>query len=120
MYRSLLALGGCVGSMVRAPKQIPATGVVECTDSRDIPIAATVVAGVLGAGVAYGLTDMEAVIENGGVFWFPLLGSSSATHLFAATEGFSHVTECRDAKRRGAELARRDAAKARARLEAAR
>lgn len=113
-----LALCGCVGDMVRAPKQIPSDGVVACTDTVGTPFAATVVAVASAGALAYGLTHMQGAIDHGGVIWLPLLGILGVESLFSAGLGYAHASECRDAKERGAQLARRHDARAHDRAEA--
>jgi hypothetical protein len=113
----------CVGSMTRAPKQIPADGVVDCTDTMEAPIAAAAVAVASAASLAYAMSNMEDSINNGGILWMPVLGMTSAYGMIGAAEGHSRATECGAAKRHGAEraeLARRREADANARVEAGR
>ena len=104
--------------MVRAPNQIPADGVVACTDTNEAPIAATVVAVASAGAVVYALTHMEGTYNSGGVLWLPVLAILSLESMYAAAEGHARVSECRDAKERGAELARRNDARVQARAEA--
>lgn len=126
-FAALIALSSCTTLMVRAPKQIPADGTVECTDSMDLPIAAAV-ASVVATSVTVGvLVDADrkvAAMESVDLLlplWLPLVGSSSVTFLIAAVEGRSYALECRAAKRRGAEqaaLVQRKEAQAKSRAEA--
>lgn len=104
--------------MVRAPEQIPPSGVVECTDTVEVPIAAMVGAVASAATLAYGMTHMDWAVDHGGVIWLPVLGGFSLDLVFAGDIGFARARECRDAKQRGAELARRNDARAKARAEA--
>lgn len=98
-----VALCSCVGSMVRAPKQIPPDGVVECTDSMETPIEAAAV-GVVSTGVAlYAGTHPQDASDSGGIFWGPVLAVAGVTLLLSAAVGASHARECRAAKQRGAE-----------------
>lgn len=113
-----MALCGCVGSMVRAPKQIPADGNVECTDTMGTPIAAAVVAVVSAGALAYAISDPEWTLDHGGVLLGPTLSSLSISTLLGAGLGHSYALECRAAKRRGAELAAVARRKAQARAEA--
>src|SRR5574338_1022050 len=117
-FAASLALCSCVGSMVRAPKPLPASGVVECTDTMEMPVAATLGAVASAAAFAYGMTHLDGALENGGIIWLPLLGGASVEMLVAGGLGYSYASECRDAKRRGAELARRNEVRAKARAEA--
>jgi hypothetical protein len=114
----VIALSGCAGSVVRAPKQLPADGIVDCTDTMDVPIARGVGAAV-GAGlVALALTHIEFSAHHGGAFWVPVLGLASVQLLFGAMDSHASVLQCRDAKQRGAELAEQARRKADARAEA--
>ena len=117
-FAAPLALCACLGSMVRAPEQIPASGVVECTDTMEVPIAAAIVAVASAGTFIYSMAHLEGAIDHGGVLWVPLLGTLSVDTLFAAGLGHSYVDECRDAKRRGAELVLRKHAQAEARAQA--
>jgi hypothetical protein len=104
--------------MQRAPKQIPPDGRVECTDTLEVPIAATVGALVGGAVLAYGLTHMDASFEHGGSFGLPLAGMVTVELVFAAGLGYTYAAQCSSAKRRGAERAEVTRRKAAARAEA--
>jgi hypothetical protein len=115
-----VASSACVGSMQRAPKQIPADGVVECTDTLEAPIAAAAVAVLSGAATAFAMTHMEWTIEHGGIMWAPALGSLSTSALLGTGLGLSYAEECRVAKRRGAEQAAIVRRKSDARAEAGR
>ena len=115
-----VALCACMGSMVRAPAHIPSDGVVECTDSMEMPITAAA-AGVvsLGAAALYvAAADPQDALDSGAVLWVPLLGVFGFQALIGAAEGASHVHECRAAKQRGAEVAEAARRKAAARAEA--
>lgn len=114
----VIALSGCAGSVVRAPRQIPGDGIVECTDTMEVPIARGVGAGVGVGLVALALTHMDFTSEHGGVLWVPLLGIASVQLLFGAMESHAAVRECRDAKQHGAEVAERARRKTEARAEA--
>ena len=115
-----LALCACMGSIVRAPTQIPSDGVVECTDSMETPIESLAV-GVASLG-AVGLFAAAAApqdaFDSGAVFWAPLLGTLGVAALIGAAEGAARVGECRDAKQRGAVVAEAARRKAAARAEA--
>lgn len=113
-----LALSGCVPSMVRAPKQLPADGNVQCTDTMEVPLAAAAAAVVSAGAFAYAMTHPESTLDHGATYWAPLLGGASVDMLFAAGLGYSYAGDCRVAKRRGAELARRNEARAKARADA--
>jgi hypothetical protein len=117
-FAASLATCACVGNMVRAPKQIPADGVVTCTDSMETPITATVVAVASAGAIAIALTHMAGTIDTGGVIWLPVLSSFGIQSLFAAGEGYARARECSDAKERGAQLAGRNDARAKARADA--
>lgn len=93
--------------MVRAPTTIPLDGRVDCTDSTEMPIAAIIGAVAATGAVAYAATNPELVIDTGGIYWGTALGSVALGLLEASGRGFTYADECRDAKRRGAELARR-------------
>lgn len=120
-FAAPLALCACLSSMQRAPKQIPADGVVECTDSLETPAALSIAALVGIGALAYAMTDMEMVIDTGGVMWAPVLALSVAALGHASVTGLDYASECRAAKQRGAEQAqtyRREQARASARAEA--
>ncbi|HEY5925870.1 MAG TPA: hypothetical protein VIV11_29485 [Kofleriaceae bacterium] len=105
----------------RAPKQVPADGVVECTDTMETPLTMAIGAVVSAGVLAYGVTHIEESINNGGVLWLPLLGTASVELLFGAGLGYSYVRQCQDAKRLGAEqlaVVRHKDAQAKARAEA--
>lgn len=115
-----VALSACVGSMQRAPKQIPYDGKVECTDSLATPIAATIV-GVVSYGAAiYAGTHGEGILRPGGMAWIPLLGIVGTTFIVNAPDGYMRAHQCQVAKRRGAEQAALVRRKAEARAEAGR
>lgn len=113
-----IALCACAGTMVRAPKQIPANGIVECTDTTEIPTAALLGAVVSAGALAYGLIDIEGAVENGGLIWLPAAAGLGVDLLFTSALGYSYADECRNAKRRGAEIVRRKQAQVDARAEA--
>lgn len=120
---ALLVLSACVANMTRAPKQLPADGIVDCTDSMEAPIAAWAVAAASAGALVYAMTHIEATIDNGGVIWAPVLGMLSFQGLYGAGLGHSYADECRAAKRHGAQVAeraRRNEAGATARAEAGR
>ena len=123
MFRLWLAacvvLGGCAGSIVRAPKQIPSDGVVECTDSYQTPLESLAL-GVASMSVALAApaADPQGTVDSGGIFWAPLLGLVGVYSLMGAAKGAAHVGECREAKQRGAEIAEAARRKAEARAEA--
>ncbi len=123
MCRSWLAacvmLGGCAGSIVRAPKQIPSDGVVECTDSYETPLEALAL-GVVSMSVAISApaADPQGTVDSGGIMWVPVLGILGVDALIASAEGAASVRDCRDAKQRGAEIAEAARRKAEARAEA--
>jgi hypothetical protein len=102
-----LVLCGCLRSMVRAPKQIPADGNVVCTDTMGTPIASALGSAVSGGAFAFSLTRLDYATDHGGIYWVPLLGSLSLELLFVAGTGHWYATECRAAKRQGAEIAER-------------
>jgi len=115
-----VVLGGCVASMVRAPSQIPADGVVECTDSMETPIEAAAV-GALAIGVTalyFSSTDPKEWVESGTLFWLPLVGNVGFVELLASVEGAAGVQQCRAAKQRGAVIAEERRRKTAAREEA--
>ena len=115
------SLVGCVPMMKRAPKPVPPDGVVECTDTTEIPLAMAIAA-VVGAGaLVYATTHLDEAVDSGGVLWVPVLATSTVELTFAAGLGYSYAHECRDAKRLGAErlaVVRRKAGQAKARAEA--
>jgi hypothetical protein len=87
----------------------------------EIPIAAAIGAVITAGAIVYTATHIENVVEHGGVIWAPALPIISIGMLEAAARGYGYVRQCRDAKRRGAELARRKSAEqasARARAQA--
>jgi hypothetical protein len=92
--------------MVRAPGQIPPSGAVECTDSTEVPTAALAIALVSAGVVAYGLSDLDRAINSGGAL-LPVLGLVGVQASFAAAEGYAVASDCRAAKRQGAEIVRR-------------
>ena len=107
--------------MTRAPKQIPTDGVVECSDSMNTAVAAGIGAAASAGVVAYALTHMEFTAEHGGILWAPLAGVLAFDLLVSAGVAGGYATECRDAKRRGAEqgaVFARQQAQAKARAEA--
>jgi len=115
---AVVALGACAGSIVRAPTQIPSDGVVDCTDSMETPIEATI-AGLVAAGaLAYAAADPQGTIDSGGILWAPIAATVTTTALISAAEGAASVRECRAAKQRGAEIAEAARRKAAARAEA--
>jgi hypothetical protein len=96
-----IALCGCLSGFVRVPKETPADGKIECTDSMERPIA-LVIGAVVAAGLtAYAAMDFERTFDHGGIIWFPLLPVASLNMLITADFAHSYVVECRDAKRRG-------------------
>lgn len=105
--------------MVRAPTQMPADGVVECTDSMEMPVAATVGAVITAVGAAYAMTHLESTVDNGGLLWAPLLGTTSVEMMISAGLGYAYAGDCRATKLRGAELAAHRHARVSARAEAA-
>lgn len=114
-----VVLCGCAGSIVRAPKQIPSDGVVECTDSMETPLESLAV-GVVSTSVAVAApaADPQGTVDSGGIMWVPVLGILGVDALIAAAEGAASVLECREAKQRGAEIAEAARRKAEARAEA--
>jgi hypothetical protein len=116
-----LVLSGCIGSMVRAPAQIPADGKVECTDTYEQPITAAVIATLSAATIAYAANHPEWALENGGILWVPVAGILSVGTFIGVGEGLLRVEECKEAKQRGAahaKIAQRDAQQAQARSAA--
>ncbi len=109
--------------MTRAPAQIPADGVVDCTDSMEAPIAAAALA-VASVGVlAYALTQEVDPLEHVAFLWMSALPGVGIYAAYGAAEGYTRADECRAAKRRGAEvaeLARHKEAAAASRAEAGR
>ena len=101
-----VALSACVGSMVRAPAQIPSDGVVDCTDSMATPLAAAAVGAVaLGVALYAPIAAPQQTLDAGGIVWVPVFGILGIDELISAAEGASHARACRVAKRRGAEVA---------------
>jgi hypothetical protein len=114
-----IALCGCVLTMVRPPKELPADGVVECTDTMAVPFSGALGLALLATVVLNFDKVIETVDNTGGpVIWIPLMTATFLYSLDAAVIGPRYVVECRDAKRRGAELARRKAEQAEARAKA--
>jgi hypothetical protein len=115
------SLVGCVPMMKRAPRPIPVDGVVECTDSMEIPVAMAIAAVIGGGVLAYAATHPDETLDSGGVLWAPLVAISTVELTFAAGLGTVYVHECRDAKRLGAEqlaVVQRKAREAKARADA--
>jgi hypothetical protein len=107
IWAAPLVLCSCLSTMVRAPKQIPPDGLVDCTDTMGTPIALAVGSAVSAAVLAYALTHLDSVEDDGVIMWGPLLGGVSVEMLIAAGVGHGYATECRAAKRQGVQIAER-------------
>lgn len=111
-----VALGACA-RMAPPPKVMPADGIVQCTDSLDAPVTATVVSAVAFGAIALLASDqfIVALFESDlWLYYVALVPSIAITSGEVALRGYQSAFACRDAKRRGAELAastqaRRDA-----------